>query len=736
MRHLKNLLLMVLLPLVAVVLFASCDKDPDVDKGNGTEQTPSDDPNDDPNDDPEIPDEEKDSSIVLSKKSVSAPVSGGTCFVEYEITNPHQGEKISLEFAEDWISDVDTSLSGAFSFKVTANDGDNEREALVTVKYRYANDVTFTVKQGARTGDGFSVEQVTGRGEYYSYTVNVYPENKTMPFIMMSASKSYIEAYGLETDEELFADDYSFFEYLGGFHGKTAVEVMQDRARSGNQTNITLEDATPGEPMVFYCYYFDYDSGSLMSDIYRFDITVEHPEVTTLPEGYFTFNYEITGPRVKTKVTSSTEVDYYFDVMTEAELIDAEKRGYTKEEYIKLWWASIAAQLRNGENYNEYTIIQMNTCQGTTTDDNGVTRDRSEWTYDLLANTNYYLFAFNFGESALCVTTPQMVKFTTGAVEPSDNQLTIAVSDITSYRATVDVTATYEESEENYRHAYVTDIATKDEWNSYGNNDAARMNYIKNNISLEYMWGDKTLAYSNLEPGTEYVAYAFGLYGGVVTTQLWTASFTTVSDDPGEVNISLKDLGYYDPADLAVEEGLEFFGNESYSGKAILPLSIEFSKKNHGDFFIEIYDWTGRNDEYSDEQYLSGLIWQIETYGSYSTTNTYTMLNWDGRYVIVGIVVDANGRYSELMKYEYKPTYAGAESDISKFTSWWNSWNGGIGLQSVVINEASTATKGDVIEVDASISKRKAIPTYLKASQREFTAKKETPEVTKLSANR
>ena len=88
------------------------------------------------------------------------------------------------------------------------------------------------------------------------------------------------------------------------------------------------------------------------------------------------------------------------------------------------------------------------------------------------------------------------------------------------------------------------------------------------------------------------------------------------------------------------------------------------------------------------------------------------------------------------MKYEYKPTYAGAESDISKFTSWWNSWNGGIGLQSVVINEASTATKGDVIEVDASISKRKAIPTYLKASQREFTAKEATPEVTKLSANR
>lgn len=743
MRHLKNLLLMVLLPLVGVVLFASCEKDPDTDKGNDTEQTPDDgqkpDDGETPgNDDPEFPGVEKDSAIVLAQKSVSAAVSGDTCFMEYEITNPHQGEKITVAAAEDWVSDFDTSLSGAFSFKVAANDGAEARETLVTVSYRYAEDVTFTVKQGARTADSFSVEQITGKGEYFSFTVNVYPENKTLPYIIMSASPSYIDEWELYTSEDLYKDDFEYFEYLGSFHGNTAVEIMQKRAYVGNATNITVGQATPGDKYILYCYYFDYESGALLSEVARFDIVVDHPEVKEVAETYYTFDYEIEGPRVHTDVKSTTEEHYYFDIMSKAELDFAVSKGYTYEEYIQLWWATIVANNKHKDGLSPYDFMMQNTCQGTRKDDKtGVETPRSQWSYDLVANTDYYIFAFNMDDNALCVTKPIMVPFKTGAVEASDNQLTLEVDGVTAYRAEVNITATYEKSEDNYRHAYVTHYATKDEWNGYGINDAARMNYIKNNIALEYLWGNNTVVYSNLKPDTEYIAYAFGLYGGVVTTQLWTASFTTKSDAPGEVDITMKDLGYYDPADLATQPGLDFFGSDSYSGKAIVPISIEFSKKNHGDFFIEIYNWTGRYDEYNDEQYLSGLIWQIETYGSYSTTETYTMLDWDGRYVIVGVVVDANGQYSSLMKREFNPTYAGAESDVTKFTNWWNSWNGGVGLQSLVVDEAPKAeTKGNVIEVDASISKVKAMPTYLKASQREFKAKETTPEAMTLNATR
>ena len=717
MRNFKNFLLMGLLPLVGFALLAGCDETPDkVD------------------DKPVVPPPvEKDATIRLAKTMVTAAVSGGSYLIEYDIENAHQGEKLSAVAAEEWVYDFDTSISGAIGFKVAPNDGDVERETLVTVSYRFAEDVTFVVKQGAMTSATFSVEKVGSGSEYFSFTVNIFPSNKQLPYIVMSASPSYIAEWELESDQALYEDDYSYFEYIGKFYGMSTVEVMQNRAKLGDERNLTVGQAIPGETYIIYCYYFDYDTGALISDIARFEITVDHPEVQDLDPNYFTFEYEIVGPRVHTDVKSSADVDYYYDVMTEAELDYAESAGYTKEEYIKKWWANIVGNMHHSDGYSTYDIVAQNTCQGT---DSTTGRPRSQWSYDLLANTNYYLFAFNMSEDALCVTTPQFVKFTTGAVEPSDNQISISVDGITAYRASVNIEATYDKSEDNYRHAYVTHIATADEWKTFGANDTARMNYIKNNFSLEYMWGSQSISYSNIEPDTEYVAYAFGLYGGVVTTQLWTATFRTKSDAPGEVDITLKDLGYYDPADLAMEPGFEFFGSDSYSGVAITPLSIEFSKKNHGDYFLEIYDWTGRNDEYTDEQYMSGLIWQIETYGSYSTTDTYTMLKWGGRYVIVGIVVDVNGQYSKLFKREFVPSYDGVRP-VEDFIGWWNTWNGGGSLQSLVVSEAPVAEKNsNVIEVDASVSKRLVKSNRVKASEMTFENKGVEPEVTTLNATR
>lgn len=733
MKNIKNFLLMGLLPLFGLALLASCEKDPQTDNGN----------------DPQRPSTEKDSKIVLKSKTVTAAVAGETCYLEYEIVNPHDGEKITAEAVDNWVSDFNTSLSGALSFKVAANTSDNARETLVTVSYHYAEDVTFTVKQGAFTSAGFSVEQVTGNQEYFSYTVNVYPEDKTLPYIVMSASPAYLEGF---TDEDLYKDDFDYFKYIGSYNGKSAVEVMHDRAKIGDEYGITVGMATPGETYIVYCYYFDYDSGTLLSAIDRFEITVEHPEVKPVADDYFTFSAEAVGPRVFAEVTSSTTADYYFDVMSETQLEEVAAYGFTKEAYIQYWWATIVANLTHKEGLSTAAIVAQNTCQGMNTETN---QPRSKWTYDLLAETTYYLFAFNMDENALCVTTPKLYKFTTGKVEPSDNQLTITVSDVTSYRATVTIDATYEKSEENYRHAYIVDIATLEDWKKFGATDEARMKYIAQNTEYEYMWGDNPIGFTNLEAETDYVVYAFGLYGGVPTTQLWTSQFKTKSDAPGEVDIELVDHGYYDPADLATQTGLEFFGGDSYSGKAIFPMEITFTAKNFGDYFVNIYDWscpacggdgcgscknTGKRfDLYDDSQYISGLLWDIETKGSYSTTNTYTMLNWNSYYTIVAIVVDVNGQYSKLFKRDVRPVYENA-GDVADFTDWYYSWqdggSSGPGLQSVVVEETPAEAKANYIEVDASLAKTSVKGNYLKASEREFNYEVATPEVDAISATR
>lgn len=734
MRHLKNLLLMILLPLVGVVLFASCDKDPDTDKGNGSEQTPG-------TDDPNLPDVEKDATIILAKKEIAASVAGGTYFAEYEIVKAHAGEKISVVAADAWVSNFDTSMTGAFSFDVAANEGSEARETVVTVSYRYAEDVTFTVKQSALTNASFTVEKVEGNSEYFSFTVNVYPENKTLSYIVMSASPSYIESGGLETDEALYQDDYAYFEWSGRFHGQTALDVMHQRSKMGNQ-KFTVGEATPGDTYIFYCYYYDYDSGARVSDIFRIPITVDYPKVNEVAETYFTFEYEIEGPRVFTDVKSSTEEHYYTDIMSKAELDYAVSKGYTYESYIQLWWATIVAKNYHEEHVTPNDFMFKNTCQGTRKDEKtGVETPRSQWTYDLLADTDYYIFAFNMDGNALCVTKPVMKAIKTGSVEMSDNELTISVSGVTAYRADVNITATYEESEENYRHAYVTHVLPKDEWKKLGATDAIRMKNAASKYVLEYMWGNKIVAFSNIKPNTEYIAFAFGYYGGVVTTDLVTAEFTTKSDAPGEVDFkTLASDTYYDPADLALEPGLEFFGGDSYKGWVVVPIDVTFTKKNYGDWFFENYDWTGRSDYYNDGQYLSGLIWQIEQHGSYTATKTYIQIKMNGHGIIVGIVCDLNGQYSKLYKKEYKPTYDGC-GDPKEFAEWYKTWSGSTGggaeLQSLVVKTAPDAeAKANIIEVDASISKLKAAPTYLKASQRENNYKEVTPEVDALTATR
>ena len=112
------------------------------------------------------------------------------------------------------------------------------------------------------------------------------------------------------------------------------------------------------------------------------------------------------------------------------------------------------------------------------------------------------------------------------------------------------------------------------------------------------------------------------------------------------------------------------------------------------------------------------------------------MLKWGGRYVIVGIVVDVNGQYSKLFKREYVPSYDGVRP-VEDFIGWWNTWNGGGSLQSLVVSEAPVAEKNsNVIEVDASVSKRVMKSDYVKASEMTFENKNVKPEATALNATR
>ena len=658
MRTFKNFL-MGILPIVGLLFVVACQEGPENEPGN---------------DKPVPPVVEKDATIILSKTTIDVSLAGGSYLLEYSIENAHAGEKISAEPEDTWVKDFNYGISGALGFTVEANPTDAPRECLVTIKYRYAEDVAFLVKQGARTAAGFKIEKVSA--DYFSYTINVIPEDKTLPYIVMSAGPEYIVASELVDGQDFYEDDFAYFGWVGQVQpvGMSAVEVMQSRAKIGDQYGITVSDGASGVPYTVYCYYFDYQTGALISDVVFATVETAKPELQNVE---FEIEYEVEGPMVKASVVPvGFDGNYYFDMlngllvdsyMSELDFLDSVER--TAEYY----WSNAIYTMSDNASYDE--IIADFTCKGTNPDGT----PKSYYEFELLANHDYYLFAFTMEEHGLCSSAPKVVKITTGDVEPSDNVITPSVEYVTTYTAVISFKTT------NNDH-YVAGWTTADEWATYGSTDAERQAYLLKNNAYELIKGNYSQNVTHLEPNTEYVLYAFGSRGGVATTdKVYTCNFTTKSDAGGNVTIDFKDLGYYDATDFADCPGYEYFAN--YTGRVIYPIEVVFSSENHGDYFFDIYDWTGRKDIYNDKQYIDHLIYAIDTYGSLTATHTYMILNIGGCYELIAVVLDDEGQFSSLYRKVIEPTYNGC-GDVDDYVAWWDAYqdsqNGGAELQSLV----------------------------------------------------
>ena len=642
------------LPLLFITLGVACTENNKTDEPNG-------------------PDFQKDSVIKLSKTTVSVGVGGGSQLLEYTIENPHQGEKISAEAAEEWVNGFNYGITGALQFNVDANDGTEPRECLVTLKYRFAEDVVFTVKQSARTSAGFKLENVTS--DLFSYTVDVIPDDKTAPYIVMSADATYIVQSGFETPEDFYEDDIFYFGWLGQFYGKDAVGVMQERSRVGDERGITIGDAVSGIPHTFYCYYFDYATGALISDIAMFEIVTKEPEKIDVQ---FNVEYTVEGPLVKADVTPvSYDGTYYFDMLNglvaDSYLESFDFLNNDPAEAVEYYWSNAVGTMSQSMSYDE--IVSFYNCQGEYEDGT----PRSHYEFELLANHDYYLFAFAMEEHGLPRSKPQIVKITTGDVEPSDNEITASVSNVTAQSATISFTT----SNDDY---YIAGWEKASDWATFGNNDAERQQYLLTNRSFELIKGDYSQNVIGLEPETDYVLYAFGSRGGVATTDyIATATFKTRKVSGGLASVEIVDNGYYAASDLATISGFEFFGGEYYNGKMILPLEFKITGE-YSAFFNTIWDWTGRTDIYDDQQYRDNLVWSLNEYGTMSTDKSYTILNNDSYYEIVALVVDQYGDFSDVAKLSVSTSYNGAKTDPSEFEAWWNGDND-VELQSLVYND-------------------------------------------------
>lgn len=619
-----------LLPLIGMMLAVSCDN-------SGVEE---------PKDDP-TPTEKP--VIKLKQSELTAEAEGGEYSVNYTIVNPIDGVMVEATCAAEWIKDIDVTVAGAIRFVVSQNEVEEPREASVKVTYEDADEVSFVVKQlaAAPASYTFTVELLSCN--YFEAFIDVYPANLDTKYLIGIYSMEEVEEYGLHDDDALFQEDMAYKEWIGSWSGLSAMDVAREDARQGAVYDLRLANLSPASEYLFYAFYYDVNTGERLSDVFRFEFSTPSVELGELS---FDVDTEITGPVVDVVITPNNYSGaYYFDMLAKS-LVDSEAAalGITPEQYIEKWWVDVTESDRL-QGAPPALIIQ-----------NHCSYDTDTFTFELLADTDYYVFAFAVNDYALCSTVPYMEVVHTGIVESSDMSIRIVVSDITAYGVTFVFRPTSDSE------SYVAGWVTLEEWNELGASERARLSAILKKYDFEYIYGEYQYDIDRgLEPDTEYVVYAFGYYGGVVTTSLFSQEFKTLPEKPSEVTVSIKDMGYFDIR--AVNELDPTIGNLDMADEyAVYPVEFVVSDP---DAVVYYYNWeVGPYDDpawYTDENLLGRMLyWDVRPMYICEPV-AYDYENWLG-----AIAKDELGFYSERFLYKFQCTREGVNPDAQIFVDWYN----------------------------------------------------------------
>lgn len=494
--------------------------------------------------------------------------------------------------------------------------------------------------------DSFEVEMVE-QGYNVCY-INVTPDSMNTPYLVGLFSWDEVEKLGLDNDNNLFNYHIESLIYAGSWIGLSATDSIDRSAKMGIITNLKLSGLIAGEKYLFMACYYDNRTYNFIGEIFRYEFNAKTPETA---ERNFTFEIETNSSDVNITVTPDSNVGrYYFDVMPRV-LVDGEceELGTTTAEYLKSWWATVTGNDINSDTPAS-TIYEQYCSQGV-----------DECEFNLLADTEYYVFAFEVSPEAACISEPKFEIFTTGSVSPADLDITLAVSDLTSCGVKITIEAS------NDYDPYVAGITTKDIWDSFGTSNEELLNGVLNTYTF------KDSAYGNgsfeeqkkLTPETSYVFFAFGYKGGVATTKLFFVEFTTLSDSAASISINIKRIGYFNAKDIKALDPTFAYDGLDDNDFAVCPIELSTTGENGGMYF---YNWHIRpyddmNWVTDDNRFGRMLYWKERP------EYLWTIVCYDTEAWFGAIAKDTEGYYSKQVLEKVNITRDGV-SDPQLFIDW------------------------------------------------------------------
>lgn len=584
--------------------------------------------------------------ITFNQTEWTVENAGGQLAVGYSIANPVEGASIEVTTEATWIANIDTTIEGVIMFDVLENEVEEAREALVSVAYAtMETPATFVVKQAAADPAPFVFENFqTG---LRSYGADIYPVDKEAPYIIFASTANYIEIQDLQSDEALFADDMDYFRYVAEYYGMELTEMLAEIVYYGDQVGYYADQGVvPGARYVIYAYHVNLEDATLASKIVRVPFTTERPAQI---EADFEMYASVNGAFVLWDIQpQGYEGRYFCDVVSIEDFHNAFGENGDLEEYICEYTNELmAAYIDQG---NAIRDIQVALClQG----------DMSFAVTSLKPEKEYAFFAIAIDEeTCFAASKPTYQVIETEKVEASDMQFDIEISNISARAATISYIPS------TAQDPFAANCLPKEQFDSFGETDEEKLSVMTAMYAFNTVMGGQTYEFTNLTPETEYVAFAFGYNGGLLTTPIFTETFTTPSAEQARVVLQLTNFDYYDVPSVAALDS-RFAGFAAYTNMVFFPIDVSVEPASDQCYF-QMFALQGK-ESFTDDQWIAELLYA----GVQNDFSRSSLFSYDTPYIFVGFACDQNGTYGPLYKKEFTFTRDGV-SDPQGYVDWFN----------------------------------------------------------------
>lgn len=573
----------------------------------------------------------KPSTLTLNTTELSVAAEGGQVEVSYRLEEPVYDGAIAVEGAPEWISGIDTSLSGKVSFAVAANDQTEPRSATLSI--RYSGDrqsATLNVTQEAKVIPAvfdIQLELVTQTSAKYS----VIPGDKEQTYLSMLVEKDYFDSY--DSDEAYFQDDLNYISQMAESFGVSTEEYLANTLNRGDLLVKNMTGLLPGTAYYVYAYGLT-TQGVRTTDIYK--VEFETPAVPQIDVS-FDVSTTVNGPLCDLHIEpSDPNQRYVIGMYTADQVQDGEDACRKYQQYLSDMIVIYEAMGMSAEE----TVAGLSVT--------GVCNR----TYELEENTDYLVFAASCTDDGLINSAPCATTFRTEEVQPSDNRISFQVTEVEAHAATIDI-----KTENN--DPYVIYLVNSAAIENLGEEEIIRQVMADEEIENYLRRGDSSVEASELEASTGYTLLAFGYVKGKATTGLFSVDFTTLDGIPANIEIIARHDQYFDGTQIEELYPDDYAGA---AGMAVLPLTMRTEGDPAEKLLYYIYEGD-LTSEYilPDNEAIAALLQD-----GISDESASFFLPYDDESTLLAFAIGTDGNYSPVYREKIVLTEEGV-SPVEEF---------------------------------------------------------------------